>query len=226
MAYLSLTALIEETIKRLRSVQGAGTQLYSESIIASQIQDVYTVVRDERWWDELTAWTQKTLDGTTGRVTVPFTGLQGFKDIASVYVNTNSQPMPRLHTDVNPYRLSGTHPRYLEPLSLAQDPTGTFGFRVWPLASTGTITVRHRADPANVFTDPAVVVPFDDVALINGAAAKYAAGDGANPAFVADFENTFNTRMEQLSRMLASAPIDLDPRMSFPNGVTRWEEYD
>jgi hypothetical protein len=228
MAFLSLTALQQAVIRRVRQVAGVGTQLYSEDIISEYIRETYETVRGLQWWDQLMSWETRQLTGTNGRVTAGITGASdGFKDIQYIVYGNNSQPMPQLLAN-NPNRLTGTTPRYIDPLAAADDATGTFLFRVWPLTATTTadlpLRIRMRRDPVGLFIDPAVIVPFDSAVLINGAAASYAADDGCAPSQVAKLREAFSIRLNMLEKQHNSGSIVLDSRMRNPIGVTDWVE--
>lgn len=229
MAFYSLDALVQKVIMRLRMVAGAGTQLYAEDAIADMLQETYEMVRTVRWWDHLMSWQVRQLDGTTGQVTAPFIGAsERFRDVQHIFVSTQNSALPILSSDVNPYRLSGTYPRYVEPLNVGDDATGANLFRIWPLASIAgndaPLRVRMRNDPASLFTTPTIVVPFDATCLINGAAFKYAADDGTNAASVTSLQATFEARLTQLQRQHDSAKVILDPRYYSPNGLEQWQE--
>lgn len=229
MAFLSFTDLINRTIVRLRQTAGTATQTYSQDEIGYIIREVYEMVRRERWWDHLMTWQNTELDGTTGVPTVGFDGAsEGYEDIRYIYVFNGRTPMPQLTADVNPYGLTGNYPRYVEPRALADDSaTPRKLFRVWPLTavadSTRPLRVHFRRDPTDLFTDPAVLVPFDATCLINGAAARYLAQDGTSPGGVADLNSVFMGRLEQLKRDHDKTVMQLDNRFTTP-GLTKWEE--
>jgi hypothetical protein len=234
MAFYSHSALVQRTIIRLRQVAGPSTQLYAEDAIAMLIEETYELVRSRRWWDNLTKWETRQLDGTTGKCTAQFIGTrEGFRDVDRVCYGSNSTPLPLLSSNINPYRLTGTSPRYVEPLHSADDvqgwaPTGQNLFRIWPLTSVTTVAqplrIHIREDPASLFTNTAVVVPFDASCLINGAAAKYAADDGTNPATVTMLQQAFENRLQQLEQQHDSAKLILDPRMNDPMLLNEWAE--
>jgi len=234
MAFYSLSDLVQRTIIRLRQVAGPSTQLYAEDVITMLIEETYEIARSRRWWDNLTKWETRQLDGTTGVCTASFAGTrEGFRDVERVCVGNNSVPLPILSSNINPYRLTGTSPRYVEPLHASDDiqgwaPVAQNLFRIWPLTSVTTMAlplrVHIRSDPANLFTDPSVIVPFDASCIINGAAAKYAADDGTNPATVTMLQQSFENRLQQLEQQHDSAKIILDPRMGDPNILNEWAE--
>lgn len=230
MAYLSQTMLVAKVITRLRMVQGAGTQLYAEDAISQMLEETYEMVRVRRWWDHLMAWEIRQLDAVNGFVTTSFAGArERFKDVQHIFIGNNAAPMPIASSDINPYKLTGTLPRFVEPLNFSDDPTGVLLFRIWPKTAVTTtdipLRIRLRADPANVFIDPAIIVPFDSTCLINGAAMKYAADDGSNPASVATLQQAFDGRLMQLERQHDDAVIMLDPRQTMMLGLNSWAEY-
>lgn len=229
MAMLPLTDLIQKTIIRLRMVAGAGTQLYAEDAIAQILEETYEMVRVARWWDHLMQWRNQQLDGTTGTITGTIVGArERFRDVQHTLYASNNRPLPLMSPDINPFRLTGTTPRFVEPLNTADDPAGNKLIRVWPLTSVTTvdkpIRLRVRLDPVDVFTNPAIVVPFDATCLINGAAFKYAADDGTNPASVASLQSAFDIRLRQLQEQHDRAVILLDPRQGSLPGLDEWSE--
>lgn len=228
MAFMSLTNLQQAVIRRLRQVAGSSVQLYAEDIISDYLKETYEAVRSKEWWDQLMVWDEKQVDPLTGLVTVAFTGCRdGFGDVRAVVQGDNTQPLPVLQSN-NPNRITGTVARFIEPLNAIDDPTGTFLFRVWPRETVTTVDkplrIRRRRDPLNLFTDPAVVVPFDSAVLINGAAHSYAADDGTNPAQVQKLGEAFNARLGLLIKQHNTGPVVLDARMRDPIGVTEWTE--
>ena len=226
MAYFTLTELINRTIVRLRMVAGPSTQLYAEDAIAHMLEETYEMVRLQRWWDHLMSWQSQQLTGTNGLIVGTIVGArEGFHDVQHIFHGNSNQPLPIASADLNPHRLVGTVPRFVEPLRTVDDPTNNKLFRIWPMTAVVTaalpLRIRVRLDPANIFTTPSVVVPFDATCLINGAAFKYAADDGANPAQVASLQAAFEARLRQLQHQHDSTVIQLDPRL---NVQTQWRE--
>ena len=229
MAFYSLDTLVQRTIVRLRQVAGAGTQLYSEDLIAQLIEEVYEMVRTKRWWDHLMVMESRQLDGSTGVITSGLDGArEGYEDIQWIKWGTNSVPLPQLSSTINPYKLSGTTPRYVEPLHIDGDPTRTLLFRVWPLASVTTVAlpirIRYRKDPTSLFTDSSVVVPFDATCLVNGAAAKFAMDEAVSTGTAQTLQQTFVARLGQLELQHDSADIILDDRTYNPYNSSEWVE--
>jgi hypothetical protein len=219
MAYLALNDLIHRCLLRLRQVPGVGTQAYSEEHLTYLLEEVYDEVRVLRWWDHLMSWEERTLDGTTGKVTVPFTGArERFRDVQAVYFERTTSPLPVIQQHSNPYKYSGAIARAVEALPVSSfDESGTHLFRVWPLTATGTVYVRMRLDPFSNMFDINVnnVIPFDSTALINGVCMKYAIQDGTNPGAVVEFDRAYNERIIKLQQQHDSTPLALDERQDF-----------
>jgi hypothetical protein len=214
MAFMNTTDLVQRCIVRLRQVSGVSTQTYSENVLAHLLEECYEQCRALRWWDHMTTWQTRTLDGTTGRVTVPFVGArERMRDVQTVYADTWNRELAFLTQHTNPGRLTGTNPRMVEALSVTDDPTGGYLFRVWPLTATGDVRVRLRADTVGVFTTATVIVPFDATALINGACMKYAVVDGTNPGSVMEFDRAYAERVRQLLQQHDSTPLEMDTRV-------------
>lgn len=229
MAFLSAADLTQRVIIRLRQTPGTGTQLYAEPAILQLLEETYEMVRVQRWWDHMMQWMTRYLDGTTGLVTVPFSGArERFRDVQQVCWNNIGIPLPQLGAGVNPYRLVGTTPRFIEPLHVSDDSGGTLLFRVWPLTSVASaavpLRIHLRTDPTGLFTDVTKIVPFDATCLVNGTAAKYAADDGMNSAATAMLQHAFEDRLHQLQKQHDSATLSLDPRLSSTLGLSVWAE--
>jgi hypothetical protein len=229
MPFRTVPDLTQRIIRKLRQVPGLGTQLYSEDYIAELIEEVYGMVRTDRWWDHLMSWHTRVLDGITGQVTVALPVLrEGFRDIRQVRYGRDAFPLPQLGAGVSPQQMvtAGTRPRFVEPLPVTHPNYATRVFRVHPLnAVTPTGSELHihlRSDPANLFVDDTVAVPFDDICLINGVVVRYAASDSANVAEVEVAQRTFMDRLDQLRRMHDNAALALDPRS--PLGTDQWHE--
>src|SRR6478735_3181726 len=169
--FSTYTNLITDTVRRVRQVPGQNTQLYSETVLGSYIQEAYEILRKEAWWPWLMKRVSGTLDGTTGSVTgTPWStaGITEFEDIRGVYLSSYQQRMPLIGEDVNPETLtSQQYARYVEPLSIHDDPTSTKLFRILPITTTGTVYVWARCDPIGVFTTPSVLVPMNKYLLQN-----------------------------------------------------------
>lgn len=201
----TMEELINRTITRLSMTPGVGTQTYAEDQLMEMIQHKFDVLFDDYWWPQFRSWYEWTLDGTLGVVTTDLTDIvKRFQDIKIVYPNGSDRPLGRLPDTISPFNISGTTPRFVEPIN-----TVSKRFRVWPRASTGSLDVLARTKPDTYV--PEDEVDFDDQLLILGAAYDYLEDDGTNPAATGKMLSLFTDRRNQLVKSLDSMPTQLDP---------------
>jgi hypothetical protein len=74
---------------------------YSPDLIVSYLQGAHEFIKDEEDWQEMTLWYNRTLDGSTGKMTqtLPF---KDWKKIKRVYHESFQTPLPMLSNYVNP----------------------------------------------------------------------------------------------------------------------------
>lgn len=225
--FTSYTNLITETIRRVRQVPGAQTQLYSETVLGSYIQEAYEVLRHETWWPWLLKRLSGTLDGTTGQVTgTPWAtgGLTDFDDVRAIYLGSYQSRLPMISEDVNPTTVTtGQYARYVEPLSVHDDPTATKLFRVYPLTTTGIVYLWGRCDPVGLFTTPSVVVPMNKYLLMNYAMWRYMTDDAANPGAASAALQMYEKLKDQEMSKVNDQPIWLNP--GYGQTSDAWQEY-
>ena len=204
--------LIERTIARLSMTPGMATQLYSEDTIAEMIQHKFDVLFDEAFWGQFCSWQTYTLDGMIGVVTTDLTDiLKKFSDIQVIFRGDTSVKLSEFsQQNINPNLVKGTSPKFYEPYNSASKV-----FRVLPVTSTGSITMRLRTKPA-AFTEEDEV-NFDDQALILGATYDYLEDDGTNPAATDKFRAMFEARVAQLKRLHSTGAVALDPTYGYIN---------
>ena len=204
----TLQTLITETQQKLYQASGPSVQVYSEDIIAQKLNEAFDRCFKAKFWPQFLVREVRTLNGTTGKTTVPFTSIKEWGDVHSVFRKSSSNPIPTMPESYNLLDIpAGTTPRFLEA---ANDTTL---FTVFPLNSTGQISVVGRAQPtryaAFLKTD---TVPFDYLALEYLAAWEIATDDAANAAMSAKFQALFNSRMEQLEDEAFDHIVPLNPR--------------
>ncbi len=225
--FSTYTNLITESTRRLRQVPGLQTQLYSEQVIGSYIQESYEILRKEAWWPWMMKRLQGVLDGTTGLAQgTPWSGngLTNFEDIRAVWLDSYQQRLPMIGEDVNPNVMTGNQfARFVEPASIHDDPTGIYLFRVVPPSTTGTVYVWARCDPANIFTDPAVLVPMNKYLLMNYTMWRYMTDDAANPGAAGAALQAYEKLKDQELMKVNSQPIWLNPGLG--SNVDEWREW-
>lgn len=224
--FASYTALITTCLMRLRQVQGTQTQLYSESVIGSYIQEGYEILRKETWWPWLMKRLEGTLDGSTGKtIGSPWAtdGLTDFEDIRAIWLQDYQQRMAMVGEDINPETMTGQqYARYIEPCSIWDDPAQIYLFKVLPVTTTGTVYVWARCDPVNLFTTPAIVVPMNKYLLQNYTMWRYMTDDGSNPGAASAALQAYEKLKDQELQKVNDQPIWLNPGYGQWNDV--WQE--
>lgn len=211
---LTLEETITEVETLLHQVAGPSVQKYSGPIIAKKIQDAFNALFTNDWWPQFRWWQTQTLDGSTGFATNA-SEFSSWTDIKNIFPSTETRRLSQLPDPMNPFLLTGTTPMFVEPQA------GTKLFRIWPLASVGTIYVQGRKKPANFALTE--TIDFDEMCLQHLAAWMYATADGNNPAYAELLQTVYESRLKQLKgEMIGNIPIDYDPR--FAAVPTIWTE--
>ena len=213
----TLGEIITRCQRELSQVPGLAVQIYAQDALADKIEAAYLFAFDDTntKWKRFLTFADYTLDGTTGRaVETVSTLFKSYEHIHSVFPFAYDTPLDKWSGLVNPNNISGSTPR-----QVTRDNTNVF--RVFPLASTGKVTVvgRTQADLPFALND---TVPFDFLALTYFACWQYAIDDGSNPGAVEKFKALFDLRYKALRDAEQQEAVSLNPRRTkYP---TQWEE--
>lgn len=186
-------ATVQDVVNRitrlLSQVSGENVQLYAEDRILDMLQNKYDTLFDKLWWPTLMRRLTKTLDGTSGLVTVNFTSadLTRFGDIRHIYIEGDVHPIPEVPLNINPAVTTGTRAKYYEP-----NETAGKIFKCYPITSTGNIIIHYRFKQAAFVDDPTAEINFDDNLLVAGVVYDYLEDDGTNPGATEKYRNIFN----------------------------------
>lgn len=202
----TLQALITDTERMLYQMAGPSVQLYAQDVIAQKLQQAFDRCFSAKFWPQFVKREVRTLNGATGKTTVPFSFITQWEDVmkGGVFRQYSQRPIPTLPMSFNTLDLQGGSVRYIEP---SADATL---FTAYPLDATDQIVVVGRARPANEFilTD---IVPFDHLALEYYAAWEYCVDDASNAGQAAKFQGHFDSRMKQLEEMAFDNRVPLYP---------------
>lgn len=206
-----LTTLVE---RELAQYAGASVQLYSEGIIQQRIQQAFDYIFTMDYWPQFRVREQRTVDGATGKATVPFTSIKQWDDVQYIFRQWSDRPIPELPEGFSTMNLIGTMTQWIEPR------TDAYLFTVYPLTATDVLEVVGRNRPATLFI-PTDVIPFDDWAIVHYAAWSYLVDDGSNPGAAAKQQGLFDIRIKMLKDNSQKGIIYLNPRsaVDFPQ---RW----
>lgn len=205
----TLSQLITRVQRRLGQAPGTAVQLYSEDVIAEQIQTAFNQLFDSFYWAQFQFTQQVTLDGSTGNHTGNLsTVLKAFQHIDAIQIEDTPVELYALPLTVNPYSLVGTSPLYYGPITTA----GKI-FRVYPDAATGVLTIRGRTKPDDFAA--ADTVDFDSDLLIYKACWEYMIDDGSNGPAIQKYEKLYIDRLTAIRAQLAT-PQSLSGMRSIP----------
>lgn len=210
----TLQALTTAVERKLYQAAGPGVQIYAEDVIMGMLQDAFDHVFTSKFWPQFMVREVRTLNGTSGIPTAPFTSILETKDIHSVFRRNSDIPIPRLPNSINTLDINtGGAIKFYAPR------VDTSLITAYPLDATDEIVVIGRARPANPFiaTD---TVPFDSLALEYWAAWEYCVDDASNAGMAAKFQGLFDSRMKELEDSEFDNVVMLNPRSE--QIPTRW----
>lgn len=173
----------------LSQVSGENVQLYAEDKIIDMLQNSYNSLFDKLWWPNRMRRETKTLNGTSGEVTVAFTALTRFDDIKHVYREGISVPLPEIQLNRNPDVITGTTVRGYEYSATA----GKF-FKCYPIASTDNVIVHYREKQADFIEGTEAEIDFDVDLLVFAAVYDYLEDDGTNPGATEKYRAKVNAK--------------------------------
>lgn len=184
-----LEDLLIEVQTKLSMASGLDVQTYGQPRIVSAIQSCFDTFFDKVFWDQYLTYEDFTLDGTTGIVTADLTTkIKRFVDIMYVWPQSYRSPLAKLKKDTNP-AITRT-PVYAPYNNAAKR------FKVYPITTTGVITVAYRTKPARfTFGDD---IDIDEELAIAGACVEYLSMEATNPVGMNRFEQAYNKRLEHL----------------------------
>lgn len=194
---------------------------YSPDLIVSYLQGAHEFIKDEEDWQEMTLWYNRTLDGSTGKMTqtLPF---KDWKKIKRVYHESFQTPLPMLSNYVNP--LASTLLLGYRGMSPTEDLTtgdNRYLIMFYPLTLAGRVLLHVERDIE--WTNPDAELPIDWWLHVYHASWQYALDDGTNPGQVTKYELLFNRRLSQIRSKEGSRPVLLQPNQVIPND---WFEQD
>lgn len=184
---------VAEAVRRveilLSQVAGENAQLYAEDKIIDMLQNSYNSLFDKLWWPTRMRRETKTLNGTSGEVTVVFTALTRFEDIKHIYREGSAIPLPEVLLNRNPNVITGDRIR-------AYEPSGTTGkfFKCYPITSTENVIVHYREKQADFIDDTTVEIDFDPDLLVFAAVYDYLEDDGTNPGATEKYRSRLNAK--------------------------------
>src|SRR5215475_9253026 len=191
---------ITQVVRNMSLINGINMTPYSEETVANYLIAAHEHIIKEHEWSEMNVWRQRTLDGTTGKVTELITDTQDWKDIRRIYHEMFQTPVGLLSSYVNPLTstlLCGY--RGLPPEEDNNVTPGRYLVMFYPQTLTGN--VMFNIDRVVDFTaDPdTVILPIDWWLHVYAASWMYATDDGTNPAQIDKYDKMTQKRMRQIT---------------------------
>lgn len=210
----TLAALTTDVQKEIYQVAGMSVQVYSQDNIQQKLQNAFETFFDDTTvkWKKFFTDVTYTLDGSTGRTTVPIKNtFKNFEDITNVFPGVSTRPLSMWNMG-NPNAVVGSYPKFYRPDTVDV-------LKIVPALSTGQITVAGKVRPTYPFTINDVL-PFDYLSLTYFAAWQYMVDDGANMASSEKLRQLFENRYKQMRLQQSNEPISLSGNAS--NIPTTW----
>jgi len=202
--------LVFRTLVELRQEPGVSVQQYAEDTIAAILQRQFNVFFDHYWWPTYTTNREVfTLNGLTGEVIEDLTQkIKRTDDIRFIWYENETTPLPAMPPQLNVV----TYRRFYETV-----PSDKL-FRIWPVTTTGHVTVTYRTKPPPFLADDQV--KLDDDLLVCATAFSYLADDEDAPNAIKKFQEATAKREAQLREAMNKGPIPFGAPASSP--FTDW----
>lgn len=208
-----MTTVAEAIVKvalNMSLVNGQGMSPYSEDQVAQYLSNAHDMLTAKYVWPELTSSIIKTLDGSTGKVTVAFSaadGITDYKQIKHVYSENVQRELPLISGIINPLMQSSVIG--YRPLSIAEDPNKQYLIAIQPVTWAGRIgiTASLKAD----FSNPDTVIPIDDLLHIWIATWMWAEDDATNPGQAEKYLKLWEDRVKDIRSNVNTGPYALNP---------------
>jgi hypothetical protein len=214
-------ATIEELITRIEQrlflAAGIDVQTHAEDQLVEMLRGVYNTLFDDFWYPEYTYYMTLQLDGTTGNHTSDIANqVLRFKDIHSIYYDTQDTPLPLLSVGG---AISEINRECVVP---SNDPAKVF--KILPVDSDLTVTMWYRTRIGDdVWRDDKfdTQIPFDDDVLLYGVVYEFLVMDDSNQTATAEYKNKYQGRQNQMRAAQWQIPIHKRKlnRVGVPN---RW----
>lgn len=207
---MKVSEAIVKVALNMSLVNGTGMSPYSDDQVAQYLSNAHDMLTEKYVWPELVSSFIKTLDGSTGKVTVAFNaadGLTSYRQIKHIYSENVQRELPILSGVINPLMQSSVIG--YRPLNIKDDPTGQYIFAIQPVTWAGRIAIvaNLKAD----FNNPDTVIPIDDLIHIWMATWMWAEDDATNPGQADKYLKLWQDRIIDIRSNVNIGPYALNP---------------
>lgn len=219
----SVSELITEIEQELHQVAGPATQVYSQDMLISRINDAFISFFEDKevLWKRFLHDATYTLDGASGCATVQVDGDFEYNHIFRVYPSNSDRPLGKWNLGRNPSLITGSQPIFVRPA-----PTAASVFQILPVTATGDVVVvgKWLAATGWPYSDLDSVVKFDYLAIKYYVAWQELSDEGSNPVATDDMLKKFQNRYKQLEAAQGQEPVPYSGGTSqYP---TQWRDSD
>lgn len=214
----TIKSLVERLETRLALVAGLDVQIHAEDRLIEFIRSEYIKVFEDHWMDDVIRNVTRTLDGTTGTVTTGLdTLIYKYKDIHSVFYDSDDDPLPRLVKGTNPSRIQ------MRCMGPSNDPLTVL--KVYPIDLAGDIHIWYRSRvPDTAWTDGTYTTDLviDEEVLLHGAMFRFLVDDGSNPEAEQTYAALYQDRLATLRQDQWTVPMP-KRQQEYYNTSDRWQ---
>lgn len=213
--------VVDDAIKIIGQVDGAGVQLYTDDIAFKYAIQVFNIIHKRIPWDQYTEWSEHTLDGTLGIVNADaFSYVADVEDFIAIHREDEPEPIPRFLSTHNPYRIaaSGGKAQFWQSLPVTNANFATRRLQFWPKNATGVVQVKTRIYPIErgAVWDWSDTMHFDRDMLAFGTAWLILANDGTNPAAATTNQHLMDMRFADIRNQIAAQPLSVRGTSGIP----------
>lgn len=216
MPQRTLREAITQVTRNMSLTNGVAMTPYSEETVASYLIAAHEMIVEEAEWAEMMIRRQRTLDGTTGKITVLITDTDDWKQIKRIYHSASMTPLGVVSSYINPLIVSA--PFGYRGLAPEEDHVGPGKYLVQFMPETLNGDVLFDIQRVIDFTQEPenIVLPIDWWLHVYHASWAYANDDGTNPAQIMKYQQLYSQRMKQVMAKENSRPSYLNPNQTYP----------
>lgn len=223
----TVSEIIEAAQKLIGEVAGIGVQTYGESITLDHVKRGFNMMHTKYHWSEYIEWMQLTLDGTTGRLTIPsnnFQFVREFGDFITIQPTGTRYEVPMLAKRENPFTFTNsTYPTRYKSIPVSDADFATKRLQFYPVTCTGTLDIQVRVYPVAFGSeiDSDTEIHLDHDLMTYTAAFQHLAFDDTNQNALNVIQNMMETRYNDLIANRADKPLQVSGGAGIPS---TWQE--
>lgn len=218
--YATVQTIVSRLIRLSGQVPGTGVQIYSQDVFLDMVNTVMRMAVRKFWWPHLMKTFNTTLDGVTGVVTMPLSGIADHTDIRSIFVDNARDALVWLGDEQNQLQYAGSSsPVGYTALSFDDPQYATRVIQFLPITAKGNVVIRARIMPGVLGIND--VVPIDQDLIVFGVLWSYFEDEGDNPRQASKYKALFDAKYSELISAMSTHRVSLTGNA---NGPGSWQE--